>query len=54
LGRLSNGYKESKEKLLNIIKEKEDDLEEIKGNHKYEEEYLFINEIFKKINYSGS
>jgi hypothetical protein len=36
--RLSNGYKESKDKLLNIIKEKEDDVDEIKSNHKYEEE----------------
>lgn len=38
--RLTNGYKESKEKLLNLIKEKEEDIKEIESNHEYEERYF--------------
>jgi hypothetical protein len=35
--RLTNGYKESKEKLLDIIKQKEEDVKEIVSNYEFEE-----------------
>lgn len=36
--RLVNGHKESKDKLNSIIKQKEEDINELKENHKSEQE----------------